>query len=63
MPPGSGSTAPRYLPQQTEQPDLAKQIQEDAARAAELARSTNPEDQKAATRLWHKNLADRLGLT
>ena len=62
MPPGSGSTAPRYMPQQTNQPDPVEQIHADAARAAELARSTNPEDQKLAQRLWHKNLADRLGM-
>lgn len=61
--PGSGSTAPRYMPQQNNQADPVQQIQEDAARAAELARSSNPEDQKAATKLWHKNLADRLGMT
>lgn len=63
MAPGGGNSAPRYMPQQTNQPDPAQQIRDDAARAAELARSTNPEDQKAATRLWHKNLADRLGMT
>lgn len=62
MPPGSGSTAPRYVPQPDNRPDPVQQIQEDAARAAELARSTDPHDQKLANQLWHKNLADRLGL-
>ena len=61
--PGSGSTAPRYMPQQNNQTDPVQQIQADAARAAELARSADPNDQKAATRLWEKNLADRLGMT
>lgn len=61
MPPGSGSITPRYVPQQgVNQPSPVEQIRIDAARAAELARSTNPEDQKAATRLWNKNIADRL---
>lgn len=60
--PGSGSTAPRYIPQPTDQVDPAQQIRDDAAKAAELARSTDPEDQKRATAMWHKNLADRLGI-
>lgn len=60
MPPGSGSTAPRYVPQQTNQPDPVQQLREDAARAAQLARSTDPADQKAANALWHKNLSERL---
>lgn len=60
--PGSGSTAPRYIPTPTDQVDPAQQIRDDAARAAELARSTDPEDQKRATAMWHKNLADRLGI-
>jgi hypothetical protein len=42
--------------------DPVQQIRDDAARAAELARSTDPEDQKRATAMWHKNLADRLGI-
>ena len=58
--PGSGSTAPRYIPTPTEQVDPAQQIRADAARAAELARSTDPEDQKRATAMWHQNLSDRL---
>jgi hypothetical protein len=63
MPPGSGSTAPRYVPQPDQRSDPLQQIREDAARAAELARSSDPADQKAANALWHKNLADRLGLS
>jgi hypothetical protein len=62
LPPGSGSTAPRYIPTPNQQEDPVQQIRDDAARAAELARSTDPQDQKAATQLWHKNLADRLGM-
>jgi hypothetical protein len=61
MPPSSGSNTPRYLEQQqAAQPSPIEQIRIDAARAAELARSTDPEDQKAAARLWDKNLADRV---
>ena len=62
LPPGSGSTAPRYIPTPSQQADPVQQIRDDAARAAELARSTDPGDQKAATQLWHKNLAERLGM-
>lgn len=62
MPPGSGSSAPRYMPQQTNQVDPVQQIRDDAARAAQLARSTDPHDQKQANALWSKNLADRLGM-
>jgi len=58
--PGSGSATPRYVPNPTNQPDPIQQIRDDAARAAELARSTDPYDQKQATRLWNKNLADRV---
>lgn len=59
--PGTGATTPRYMPDQpTNQPDPVQQIKDDAARAAELARSTDPVDRKAATALWNKNLADRL---
>lgn len=60
MPPGSGSTAPRYVPQPDNRPDPVQQIREDAARAAELARSSDPHDQKAARVLFDKNLSDRL---
>ena len=59
--PGNGAPSPRYMPQQQpNQVDPVQQIQDDAARAAELARSTDPADQKAATAMWNKNLADRL---
>jgi hypothetical protein len=61
IPPGNGAPSPRYMPQaQANQPDPIQQIKDDAARAAELARSSDPADQKAATALWNKNLADRL---
>lgn len=63
VPPGNGAIEPRYMPQQTNQQDPVEQMREDARRAAELARSGDPKDQKAATALWHQNLADRLGMT
>lgn len=63
VPPGSGAPSPKYLPNQAEQAgDPLTEMRADANRAAELAASTDPQDQKAATALWHKNLADRLGL-
>jgi hypothetical protein len=43
--------------------DPVKQMIDDANKAAELARSTNPQDRKMADALFHKNLSDRLGLT
>lgn len=61
--PGNGSTAPRYIPTPTEQVDPVQQIRADAAKAAELARSSDPEDQKRATAMWNKNLSDRLGMS
>lgn len=63
VPPGNGAPTPRYLPDQVKQPDPIQQMRDDANRAAELARSADPNDQKAATALWHQNLADRLGLS
>lgn len=63
MPPSNGSTAPRYIPTPSQQVDPAEQMRADAARAAELARSLDPQDQKEANRLWHKNLSDRLGMS
>lgn len=60
--PGSGPPNPRYLSPQVNEPGPLEQMRADANKAAELARSTDPNDQKAATALWHKNLADRLGL-
>ena len=62
MAPGNGSTAPRYIPEPTQQVDPAAQIRADAERASQLARSLDPADQKAATQLWNQNIADRLGM-
>lgn len=59
--PGTGAPTPRYMPDQANnQEDPVQQIKDDAARAAELARSSDPADQKAAAALWSKNLADRV---
>ena len=63
VPPGNGALNPRYLPNQAQQTDPLTEMREDANKAAELARSADPNDQKAATALWHKNLSDRLGLS
>ena len=63
MAPGNGSTAPRYIPSPTQQLDPVAQIRADAERASQLARSLDPADQKAATAVWNKNIADRLGLS
>jgi hypothetical protein len=64
VPPGSGPSTPRYMPNPAGQSgDPVKQMVEDANKAAELARSTNPQDRKMADALFHKNLSDRLGLT
>lgn len=63
VPPGNGSQTPRYMPQSFSQPDPVDQMRQDARDAAKLARSLDPEDQKRATALWHKNLADRLGMS
>ena len=62
--PGSGAPAPRYLPThvQNQEMDPLQQMVADRDRASELARSADPNDQKAATALWHKNLTERLGL-
>ena len=60
--PGNGAPAPRYLPTPTPGNDPITQMVADRDRAAELARSADPNDQKAATALWHKNLTERLGL-
>lgn len=61
MPPGSGSNTPRYLPNQpTNQPDPAEQVRLDAERAAELARSMDPNDQKMATRMWDSVLSRKV---
>ena len=62
--PGNGAPAPRYLPTNVQQgqPDPLTQMVADRDRASELARSADPNDQKAATALWHKNLTERLGL-
>jgi len=60
--PGSGAPHPRYLPTPTPGNDPITQMVADRDRAAELARSADPEDQKKATALWHKNLTERLGL-
>ncbi len=62
VPPGSGALSPRYLPTQAEQQDPLTEMRADANRAAELAASSDPNDQKLATALWHKNLSQRLGL-
>jgi hypothetical protein len=62
VPPGSGAPSPRYLPTQAEQRDPLTEMRADANRAAELAASSDPNDQKLATALWHKNLAQRLGM-
>jgi hypothetical protein len=64
VPPGSGAPTPRYLPTHVQQgqPDPLQQMVADRDRASELARSADPEDQKKATALWHKNLTERLGL-
>jgi len=62
VPPGNGAPAPRYLPTPTPGNDPITQMVADRDRAAELARSADPNDQKAATALWHKNLTERLGL-
>lgn len=62
VPPGSGAPTPRYLTPGASQPDPLEQMRADANKAAELARSSDPNDQKAATALWHKNLTERLGL-
>jgi hypothetical protein len=62
VPPGSGAPSPRYLPETSGPTDPVEQMRVDANKAAELARSTDPADQKAATALWHKNIADRLGM-
>lgn len=63
VPPGNGATMPRYLPQQSAQPDPVEQMRQDAAEAAKLARSLDPEDQKRATALFHKNISERLGMS
>lgn len=60
MPPGSGSTALRYVPEPDNTPNPIEQIREDAARAAELARSHDPHDQKQAQEMFRRNLADRV---
>lgn len=60
--PGSGAPNPRYLPTPTPGNDPLTQMVADRDRAAELARSADPNDQKMATALWHKNLTERLGL-
>lgn len=62
VPPGNGAPSPRYLPTPTPGNDPITQMVADRDRAAELARSADPNDQKAATALWHKNLTERLGL-
>lgn len=64
LPPGNGAPHPRYLPNNVQQgqPDPLQQMVADRDRASELARSADPNDQKAATALWHKNLTERLGL-
>lgn len=63
VPPGNGAPTPRYLQNQvTPQTDPVQQMVADRDRASELARSADPNDQKAATALWHKNLTERLGL-
>ncbi len=62
VPPGNGAVSPRYLPNPAEQVDPLTQMRADSNRAAELARSTDPNDQKAATALWHKTIAERLGM-
>lgn len=62
VPPGNGPPTPRYLPDQPGQPDPVTQMRMDSAQAAKWARSLDPEDQKKATAMWHKNLSDRLGL-
>ncbi len=62
VPPGNGPVSPRFMPQQASQVDPIEQMVADAAKAAELARSTDPKDQQAATALWHKNLTERLGM-
>lgn len=63
VPPGNGAAMPRYLPQQHSQPDPVEQMRQDAAEAARLARSLDPEDQKRSKALFDKNLRDRLGGT
>lgn len=62
VPPGNGALTPRHMPQPSNQPDPVEQMRLDAQEASRLARSLDPEDQKAAERLWHKNLSDRLGM-
>lgn len=61
VPPGNGAATPRYLPQQHAQPDPVEQMRQDAAEAARLARSLDPEDQKKSMALFDKNLRERLG--
>lgn len=62
VPPGNGAATPRYLPQQPQgQQDPVEQMRHDAAEAAKLARSLDPEDQKRAMALFDQNLRDRLG--
>ena len=61
LPPGNGSPQPRYLPAPNSEKDPVQQMRVDAARAAELARSADPEDHKRSQLLFAQNIADRLG--
>lgn len=62
VPPGNGSPTPRHMPQQHAQPDPVEQMRADASEAARLARSLDPDDQKAAAALFDKNIRERLGM-
>ena len=56
---GPGQARPSYMPEPTVDPDAG--MQEEAARAAALARSNNHQDRQEAMRLFDKNISDRLG--
>lgn len=63
LPPGNGTQQPRYLPASNSEKDPVAQMRDDAARAAQLARSADPEDHKRSQLLFAQNIADRLGGT